>query len=148
MPEGMTMGSEEKDKKAYGGAPGRAHVLMAPPAPQTQNRQYANPVMKEDVATGVAAPILVKVASAQGLEPKGRASLDQHLAAATVPAGQPASLTLTLTVVRGHVDKVVVAKATGAADAATVKAIVKALEAWKAPVWVDGTVKLVLDVRS
>jgi hypothetical protein len=137
----MTMGAD-KDERRY-----RAGSGAMPAAPKSVHVQKPRPLTaaREDAAN-TATPV-VAVASAQGLEPKGRASLEQHLAKLTVPAGQPAELTLTLTVVRGHVDQVTVVKTAGAADAATVKAIVTALEAWKAPVWVDGKVQLVLEVR-
>jgi hypothetical protein len=142
MPEGMTMGADKKDN-AYGSAPSGA-VRLAP-APKQMPIAPPMPEPADEKVADVPAPVVV-VVSAQGLEPKGRTSLDQHLATITLPAGKPAELTLTLTVVRGKVDKVQVVKTT--ADAATVKAIVEALEAWKAPVWVDGQVQLVLKVRS
>ena len=100
-----------------------------------------------DAVANAPVPVLV-LASSQGLEPKGRASLERHLGTLKVPAGQPAEVAVTVEVVRGKVGKVQVTKTAGAADAATVKAIVEALRAWKAPIWVDGQVKLVLRVRS
>lgn len=145
MPEGMTMGADKKEAERYKSAPAGA----APTAPRPFHIQQPKPniAAREDSAIQPT-PAVIVLASAQGLEPKGRASLEQHLAKLKVPAGQPAELTIALTVVRGHVDKVQVIKATGAADPATVKAIADALKAWKAPVWVDGKVQLVLKVRS
>lgn len=141
MPSGMTMGADKEEKRF------RAGSGAMPSAPKSVHIQKPSPltVARED-AVNAAAP-LVTVASARGLEPKGKASLEQHLAALTLPAGKPAELTLTLTVVRGRIGQVTVVKTTGGADAATVKAITEALQAWKAPVWVDGQVQLVLKAR-
>src|SRR5690606_33214995 len=106
----------------------------APTAPRPFHIQQPKPSIaaREDLANQPT-PAVVVLASAQGLEPKGRASLVQHLKNLKVPAGRPAELNIALTVVRGKVGKVQVVKAAGAADPATVKAVAAALEAWQAP---------------
>ncbi|MNT06900.1 hypothetical protein D3C72_1415840 [compost metagenome] len=142
MPQGMTMGADKKElsRSVSGIAPAPSRVNVQAPHPKPM-------VDAEEKVGNLPAPV-VAIVSAQGLEPKGRASLERQLQTLTVPAGQPAELTIALTVVRGKVTLVKVTKQTGAADAATVKAIVDGLKAWKAPVWVDGQVQLVIKVRG
>lgn len=142
MPQGMTMGADEKElsRSVSGIAPAPSRVNVQAPHPK--------PMVDAEEKVGNMPNPVVTIASAQGLEPKGRASLEQQLQALKVPAGQPAELTIALTVVRGKVTQVKLTKQTGAADAATVKAIVDGLKAWKAPVWVDGQVQVVLKVRG
>lgn len=141
MPEGMTMGADAKDMATNRAPAGR--VMMAPPSVQVAPMPKQTHREVEDYAPG---PTQLRVADAQGLEPKGRASLEQHLATVKLPTGGPAELTLKLTVVRGRIDQLSVVKTT--ADAATVVAIMDALKAWRGPIWVDGPVQLVLKVRS
>jgi Ca-activated chloride channel family protein len=142
MPQGMTMGADKKEmsRSVSGMAPPPSRVYTQAPHPK--------PLVDSEEKLGNAPTPVLALVSVQGLEPKGRASLEQRLKALAVPAGQPAELALALTVVRGKVTQVKVTKQTGAADAATVKAIVDGLKAWQAPVWVDGQVQLVLEVRG
>ncbi|MFN3429364.1 MAG: after-VIT domain-containing protein, partial [Candidatus Sericytochromatia bacterium] len=141
MPQGMTMGADKKEisRSVSGMAPPPGSIHVQRPAPKLAD-------VEEDASPEPNAPITV--VSAQGLEPKGRASIERQLKNVPVPAGQPAELAITLTVVRGKVTQVQVTKQTGAADAATVKAIADGLKAWQAPVWVDGQVQLLLKVRG
>lgn len=145
MPEGMTMGADERKEKRYRGAPAGS-APVAPP-PQRLNVYAPKPKTAEMEDLAQAPAPRLTIAQVQGLEPKGRASLEQHLAKLAVPAGQAGKLAVTLTVVQGKVKKVVIGKAEGSLDAKTKAAIEKALLKWAAPVWVDGTVSLALDVR-